>query len=377
MFSLRFATGEDFNDIKRIADLHRKELGFVHVEKIQRGIANRTIVVGLVNKNIVGFVHWHTPKKGDNVGFSVVYNIAVLPSFRGKGIARAFLNVVPEPFRLTVPADNKNAWEFYKKYGLQVYQVSTSSADTLLVRMEYSRPPILGVVRGASKQASDICEELSIPLGIRDDTYAGYVQDVWMLDFNFNKPFTFVRWNKYLSLIKTYKPQLVMLPDYESPADRSRLYQLLRDLNNFPSAMPMVCPKFKGAIAHIPTRCRIAISIPTGYAGYLPHPDELFGRELHLLGGHADQWGYVRNVLYPYSRVKSIDGNVVFRMAQQYGKFWSNKQEKYVELAGENFDTDALVKASLRNQRKYLEQRKHTDKGVRIKKLLDAVDNVS
>lgn len=90
----------------------------------------------------------------------------------------------------------------------------------------------------------------------------------------------------------------------------------------------MVCPKFHGAVKDIPKDCRVAVSVPRRYAGFMPETSELRGRVVHLLGGSPIAQ---RRIITQYAGagaiVASVDGNG-HEKAAQYGqqfdgaKFW-------------------------------------------------------
>lgn len=224
-------------------------------------------------------------------------------------------------------------------------------------KLTLSVPELIIVRGGCAELTPRVCEATQTHYGIREG-YTAYLP-VYMLDWDFNQPWDEKRWATYLQKVRDYQPHLVMTPDYFEHVPYALLQRQIAELRHVipDDGLILVCPKFDGAIAHIPSDCRVAISVPVGdeYGGFLPMPDEVAGRDLHLLGGHPDQWAYLQNVAYTQSVVQSIDGNFLIRGADAYGKMWGN-QGRYLELHGQNLDSEWLAIASIRNVRTYLAQ---------------------
>src|SRR5690606_2799107 len=94
----------------------------------------------------------------------------------------------------------------------------------------------------------------------------------------------------------------------------------------------MVCPKFPGAVSHIPAWCLVAVSVPTKYAGFLPSPDELRGRRVHLLGGSPQaQMRMAREYAGQGIVVSSEDGNMPAKVAR-FGDVWAAGKWREVHI---------------------------------------------
>jgi hypothetical protein len=88
----------------------------------------------------------------------------------------------------------------------------------------------------------------------------------------------------------------------------------------------MVCPKFAGAVAHIPSWCIVAISVPSKYAGYVPPMHELKGRRVHMLGGSpVQQRKWQIRLQGAGAIVVSADGNAHEKKAQRAG-WWTGER---------------------------------------------------
>jgi hypothetical protein len=200
--------------------------------------------------------------------------------------------------------------------------------------------------RGGDPLAPFVARFAGMHYGIRHD-YIPYAP-IWMLDIHWKN----YDWGDYLSKVNTYRPYLAMVPDYEIP-DKPRLLQRIADVYGAGAQQVMVCPKFDGAVADIPARCWVAISVPTDYAGFLPHCDEVRGRYLHLLGGEPDQHLYLMRYRYPDAQIISVDYNG-FTMQAGLGKYWHSTRADWTQTPSHQYSTLALTLASAWHIKRYL-----------------------
>lgn len=370
---IRKACESDIAAIQKISRQHPSELGRIYADKLFEAIQRDTLYVSERDAQLVGFVQWNRPKKGINIGASVVYHIGVHKDYLRQGIGEQLLNVVPSPILLKVTSDNISARFFYLRYGFKRKGTEFAKSGRRLCCYIYDVRPAFAVVRGGSKSAIECCVETGVPYGVRED-YKSYAPNIFMIDFDWTKPVTAQRWQRYLQKIRDLKPMKAMVPDYESPAQKEALLQYIEDVRKTGVSEVMVCPKFEGAVKDIPDWCTVAISVPTRdketqkYAGWLPQPEEVIGRRLHLLGGHPDQWAALENIVYVRSRVASIDGNNMFRKAG-LAQYWK-PEGGYADLRNQGFDDKALVMASLRNIPAYLDGRPRNFKSSRVSEMI-------
>jgi ribosomal protein S18 acetylase RimI-like enzyme len=103
---VRLAKRSELKAVKKLADEHRHELGFVKLAALEKAIQERRLLVA-VSKNvgtltrlhactIVGFVHFRCCKDGH----ATIYEIAVAPDWRGKGVGRKLVEAVCTHARL-------------------------------------------------------------------------------------------------------------------------------------------------------------------------------------------------------------------------------------------------------------------------------------
>lgn len=113
---VRRATADDVAACAAIAGKLRHELGFVRTNGLIDSAAKGRLYVADDGGLIVGFVEFNRPTRGENVGYSVVYHLAVHPEHRRRDIGRRLLYSVPHPVRLKCPVDLA-ANDFYRAVG--------------------------------------------------------------------------------------------------------------------------------------------------------------------------------------------------------------------------------------------------------------------
>lgn len=101
---VRKATLQDIDSIKRIADKHTKEIGFVLKPALEKHCREGTLLVFETGGEISGFCNYHHRKDGINV----IYEICVSDNSRHQGIGKALIDKVPKPVQLKCPVDNES-----------------------------------------------------------------------------------------------------------------------------------------------------------------------------------------------------------------------------------------------------------------------------
>jgi len=119
-FSIRKAVDEDLDIVKKIADAHRNELGFVLRPSLEGSIRNDEMLIAELSNQLVGFVDYHR-RKDRRI---TLYHIAVLDDNQRLGVGRALVKALcdeakkagSEFISLKCPTDLA-ANLFYKAYG--------------------------------------------------------------------------------------------------------------------------------------------------------------------------------------------------------------------------------------------------------------------
>jgi hypothetical protein len=205
---------------------------------------------------------------------------------------------------------------------------------------------VIVYVRGGDKTAPKIAEASGMEYGTRHD-YTPYAP-VYMLDIHWDK----YDWKDYLAKVKTYQPTMALAPDYYYSWQWTNLNRQISDLRDLQVPHIMVCPKFVGAVKHIPLDCLIAVSVPTSYAGFLPDYSHLIGRKVHLLGGRVDiQGDLIRKLKGLDVEIVSVDGSH-HAMKAAHGQFLVGGS--WYQVRGGKVSSFDLCLASAKQVSKYL-----------------------
>jgi GNAT superfamily N-acetyltransferase len=329
-WAIRHASLEDIPAIKRIAYQYRQELGFVNRAALGEAVTRRELYVcELPDGAIAGFVRWHARRDG----WHTIYEIAVDKDHAGRGIGRALLYAVPTPIRLKCTVDNEAGNRFYAGAGLVLAATEPGRKRALNV---WELPILSILVKGNNRQMPEVSRASGMAYGTRHiETPRDWplMVDIHWRDYD---------WQDYMDKIAEWRPVMAMVPDYEYPSQRRQLYQHIRDLKAAGVLRIMVCPKFAGAVAHIPSWCLVAVSIPSSYAGFIPEFQELVGRRVHLLGGSPKkQIEMIIRLRGVGIDVTSTDGNSHIKTSQWGhvfdGRVWKRTdRHNLYELSAEN-----------------------------------------
>jgi len=93
--TLRKASLSDADAIKRLADAHRHELGFVRHPAIIESISRNELIVAYNSSGIIGFIEYHHRQDVQ----TTLYHIVVEIDHRGMGVGRSLLAVLQEEAR--------------------------------------------------------------------------------------------------------------------------------------------------------------------------------------------------------------------------------------------------------------------------------------
>jgi len=116
----------DIDDIKQIADSHRKELGFVRRPSLLEAINRSEVFVAKQNGLVLGFVEYRHRKDEQ----TTLYNIAVISRFHRQNIGRRLVEVLVTEARnrgkqyiLLKCPEELPANKFYETLNFQFYGV--------------------------------------------------------------------------------------------------------------------------------------------------------------------------------------------------------------------------------------------------------------
>lgn len=312
---IRRADDNDLDSCNRIARLYPQELGWVRRDSLADSCKVQKLHVATIDGIVRGFVEFSQPSRGSNKAFSVIYHLAVEKGWGGLGIGRNLVYSVPTPIRLKVTADNR-ALRFYESIGFTEYGQSESSSGRSLIHLQ--RNMLFIWVQGSQIRTPKMARAVAAAYGTR---HTEKPHDYpFMLDIHWKK----YDWDDYIDKLTRWGPVMAMVADYESPKQRDLMLSQVNDLRKLGVIRIMVCPKFHGAVADIPTDCTVAISVPSDYAGFVPELSSLHNRDIHLLGGAPDSiLDLIKKLNGVGARVRSVDANC-FSKGGMYRRIWSN-----------------------------------------------------
>lgn len=121
--TIRFAVQEEIGDLKKMADLYTKELGFIIKPALIESIKKNLVLVILFRESIVGFSEYRHKKDE----FTVIYHFVIHEDYRGMGLGKLLLDrTIKEAkknnkkfIQLKCPED-LHANYFYQKNGFQI-----------------------------------------------------------------------------------------------------------------------------------------------------------------------------------------------------------------------------------------------------------------
>lgn len=76
---IRLAVPDDYNAIHALEATASRELGSRYPARMKRSIEQGKVFVSVRDGQVVGFVEWNNPQRGKNLGWNMIYKIAVHP----------------------------------------------------------------------------------------------------------------------------------------------------------------------------------------------------------------------------------------------------------------------------------------------------------
>jgi N-acetylglutamate synthase-like GNAT family acetyltransferase len=86
-WNIRKAQMSDLQDIKKIADSHKRELGFVMRPVLARSIDHKELFVAVNGEGVIGFIQYHHRLDSQ----TTLHNIVVKPDYRKFGIGQKLI----------------------------------------------------------------------------------------------------------------------------------------------------------------------------------------------------------------------------------------------------------------------------------------------
>lgn len=210
------------------------------------------------------------------------------------------------------------------------------------------------MIHGGNKYTPGLCNSAGWLYGVQWPSTA--YAPVYMTDYT-RPDDDRESWRRYVAYLRGTLPWLALVIDYEQPDQTALMLERVAEVYDL-GIVPVVAAKFPGAVEAIPREARVGVSVATSHmnAGYMPPRSEFDGHhQVHLLGGHPDQWLHLVREYDGAASVESADGNVLYRQAR-WGKMW--RDGGYVEhrRRAERLPTMWLAVESMRNAAAYVER---------------------
>ena len=135
-YVIRKAVNSDLDEIKRIADSHKKELGFIMRPILARSIAQGELMVAVNGVGIMGFIQYHHRRDEQ----TTLNNVVVVPPFRKRGIGLKLIQSLEKEaisknksFILLKCPEDLNANDFYERIGYKEFDNETGKSRRLKI----------------------------------------------------------------------------------------------------------------------------------------------------------------------------------------------------------------------------------------------------
>ncbi len=137
----------------------------------------------------------------------------------------------------------------------------------------------------------------------------------------------------YMRELERYRPTVATVLDIEDARQLNEVLSWAEEATQYCDYV-VVIPKVTGIIKKIPPTINqkeviLGYSVPTGYGHTNVPINEFDGRLVHLLGGSPHKQLELCNIMSKTSKVVSVDGNYVQKMAVRFNKFWTNGDATY------------------------------------------------
>lgn len=319
-------TSTDVEAAANVFQAHRDELGFVNRAQCRE----KALYVEKRDGAVVGAaLANHCVRKPQ----TTLYELAVLPDYRRRGIATALLDQLkrdsPHDKLVAKCPEDLPANDFYQSQGWEIVDQHSGKHRQL----NEWRLDIAGIdiITTGRPDLTEYAASYGWLRGCRLDALqnyerAGITPD--FLDIHWEDP------DRDTLLAKTiqHEPQYVVAGDYDGD-NHEEINDFAEQLSQFATNV-IIVPHEPGEVAKVPEWAVVGYSTPTSYAGTDAPIWEYTGRDVHILGGTMPQIKTVMNHLK--NSIVSLDTNTMHRDATQFGEYWSpsGRQRKQVAHTG-------------------------------------------
>jgi ribosomal protein S18 acetylase RimI-like enzyme len=113
-------------ELKKIADSCKKDIGFVTTRILEKAINEKRIIIQKKDERIIGFLHFYHRKRDQQ---TTIYELMILPEYQKMGYGKELINELVRQslilnrtiIKLKCPVDNFSNG-FYKHLGFELIQ---------------------------------------------------------------------------------------------------------------------------------------------------------------------------------------------------------------------------------------------------------------
>lgn len=179
---------------------------------------------------------------------------------------------------------------------------------------------------GGNKRFAQIAIANGFKYGCRfpDKVYGGR-EKLYFSDIDWKNP----NKEKYIEFLSIWKPHIATVLDLERIEQYNEVLLWAEAVSEFVEII-VIIPKIHNIISKLPRlinnkEIRLGYSVPTRYGGTNVMLSEFQDRSVHLLGGAPHK----QYELSYYLDVKSVNGNMILKMATQYCAFFDDKKTTF------------------------------------------------
>lgn len=334
-------------EAKAIASQFPHELGFVNSAALTESLDKKCldVIPG------IGFIHWHHRRDGQ----TTIYSLAVSNFHQKQGWGRLlFYRVLcslveyrnqhnPKQNKFCIVAkcpQDLQSNHFYQHLGFKLDGVEPGKKRSLNIWKYDVSLPLLFYCGGGGQSRHDATGvEEGWFLGLRSNGRNKAHKHMMMIDNEWGDSYNH---QQHSNLVKQQKPLIATIKDIESIEQLPQALKHARELAPYCGRVILI-PKVK---CWLPDDYWLGYSIPTSHGGTKIEPQWFGDRNVHLLGGDANDQATYAKVL----NVVSLDHNAAMQLAD-YGK----AMHQYVSDSGERVHGGcyAAMRVSFQKQKHY------------------------
>jgi len=315
---------------------HRDELGFVNRAQCREG---DLLTMDIEERTVGALLGNHCVRKPQ----STIYELAVLPEHRRKGVAtdlvERFADESPHEKLVAKCPVPLPANDFYASTGWECVDRESGKNRDLNV-WEYPITDSADRITTGRPDLTAIATKYGWLQGSRVDYVDRYETRGYRVDFVDPGPDNCAP-DELVAAARRHNPRYVIAGDYDE-GNYGEINELAERLRPHAHRV-IVVPHKPGEVGRVPDWCVVGYSTPSDYAGTTAPIWEYRGRDVHVLGGTIGQSIEIQG--YLGDDVVSFDCNSFHRSAVQFAKWWGGSSPHWNKLPDTSAEADNAVRA--------------------------------